>query len=89
MTRKPPRKAPPRSNDVCSDCTTWQIRAHASPITTAVTTATSVSTMPVRYLASSTRERRGSREKVTIAVRWVHSLVTSMIASTGSTTAVM
>jgi hypothetical protein len=39
--------------------------------------------MPASILASTIRIRRGSSENVVIAVRWLHSLVTSMIPSTG------
>ncbi len=35
-------------------------------------------------LAPTTRDRDGSRAKVTMAVRWLHSLVTSRMPSTGS-----
>ena len=35
-------------------------------------------------MAAITRRRDGSRLKVTMPVRWLHSLVTDMIPSTGS-----
>ncbi len=71
-----------------SGWTISQIRVHTNPTANAATTVATVSSRPTSSLASTTRSRRGSMEKVTIAVRWLHSLVTSMIPSTGSSSEV-
>src|SRR3954468_22081099 len=63
-------------------------RLQTSPTTIAIAIVPSVSTNPTTALARNTSGRRGSRAKVTIAVRWLHSAVTSMMPSTGSSTAV-
>ena len=42
------------------------------------------SSSPAASLAATMRPRWASRVKVTMAVRWLHSLVTSMMPSTGS-----
>ena len=52
----------------------------ARPITTAATATMSVPT----NFAARKRLRDGSSVKVTIAVRWLHSLVTNMMPRTGS-----
>jgi hypothetical protein len=49
-----------------------------------MTTATTAMISVLTYFAAMNRERDGSRENVTIAVRWVHSLVTDITPSTGS-----
>ena len=46
-------------------------------------TVASVSSTPTSALAAITRGRRGSSAKVTIALRWLHSVVRTMIPSTG------
>ena len=60
-----------------------------SPMANASTRLMTVSSKVATSLAHTTRERRGSRVKVTSALRWLHSLVTSMIARNGSRNDIM
>ena len=57
-----------------------------TPTMRAKTMTNAVRATPASILASTTRIRRGSRVKVVIAVRWLHSLVTSMMPSSGRKT---
>ena len=65
-----------------------QTSVHTTPMTRAAASVSSVSSTLTAILAKITRSRRGSRENVTSAERWLHSLVTSMIARIGSRNAV-
>jgi len=85
---KPPTLAIPRSHTTSSPESRPYRALQIDARTRAITTAATARPIPTTNFAATTNGRRGSSENVTIAVRWLHSLVSSRMPRTGSRMAI-